>query len=158
MSYPEGVRLSLQEINDPSYYDPTAAYGQSKLANILFAQELDSIMKSKNSAVLVNSFSPGLVHTPLAVTSLRGMLKGLPSFLIDFVVYLFETQSWYPNEASLSGLYLSVSSEVADKRIRGIYYHPITEQIEPDPYCKNASMQKQLWTMTEEVLASKGFK
>merc|ERR1711871_825624 len=39
-SYWAGINLAKERINDCAYYNPVLAYGQSKLANILFAQEL----------------------------------------------------------------------------------------------------------------------
>jgi NAD(P)-dependent dehydrogenase (short-subunit alcohol dehydrogenase family) len=39
-TYPEGVRLTLESLNDEATYIRPKAYGQSKLANVLFAQEL----------------------------------------------------------------------------------------------------------------------
>lgn len=37
-TYPEGIRFG--KIDSPEGYNPTGAYGQSKLANILHAREL----------------------------------------------------------------------------------------------------------------------
>ena len=56
-SYPEGIRMSIAEMNDEDMYDRAKAYGQSKLANVLFAQELAK--KTKNKNILVNSVHPG---------------------------------------------------------------------------------------------------
>jgi NAD(P)-dependent dehydrogenase (short-subunit alcohol dehydrogenase family) len=39
-SYPLGVHLTLEGVNDEATYNPSMAYGQSKLCNVLFAQEL----------------------------------------------------------------------------------------------------------------------
>ncbi len=58
-SYPEGIRMSIAEMNDEDMYDGYKAYGQSKLANVLFAQELAK--KAKNKNILVNSVHPGQI-------------------------------------------------------------------------------------------------
>jgi WW domain-containing oxidoreductase len=58
-SYPEGIRMSIAAMNDEDMYDGYKAYGQSKLANVLFAQELAK--KAKNKNILVNSVHPGQI-------------------------------------------------------------------------------------------------
>jgi len=75
-SYPEGIKLSLKELNDESSYSSVLAYGQSKLANVLFAQELAERVKSKN--ILVNSIHPGAVTTELV----RHMVDTMKSYNI----------------------------------------------------------------------------
>ena len=57
-TYPEGILGSIEEMNNEERYDDTHAYGQSKLANVLFAQELAARVKSDN--VLVNVIHPGI--------------------------------------------------------------------------------------------------
>ena len=154
MSYPEGIYPSIEAMNDPALYDPYDAYGQSKLANVLFAQELDARMKESGLPVLVNTFSPGIVYTPAALGSLEMMLEGYPWFVKGSVMYLFEKVCWYPEDASLSGLYLAVGQQVLDKKITGKYFHPITQEVEPDPYSKNLTMRKQLWKLTQDYVDS----
>ena len=57
-TYPEGIRgVSIEALNDPEGYNKDLSYGQSKLANILFAQELAERVKKDN--VLVNAIHPG---------------------------------------------------------------------------------------------------
>ncbi|XP_078429251.1 short-chain dehydrogenase TIC 32 B, chloroplastic-like isoform X2 [Wolffia australiana] len=60
---PGGIRFHA--INDESsYYDKTA-YGQSKLANILHANELSRRLKEEGANITVNSVHPGLIMTNL---------------------------------------------------------------------------------------------
>eukprot|EP00931_Biecheleriopsis_adriatica_P103852 TRINITY_DN78644_c0_g1_i1.p1 TRINITY_DN78644_c0_g1~~TRINITY_DN78644_c0_g1_i1.p1 ORF type:complete len:454 (+),score=57.02 TRINITY_DN78644_c0_g1_i1:99-1364(+) len=47
-------------------YSPWVAYGQSKLANILFAYELDRRCREAGLPVAVNAVHPGVVNTELA--------------------------------------------------------------------------------------------
>ena len=54
--YPEGIR-SMEEMVNEERHDDMSAYGQSKLANVLFAQEL--AVRLKNDNVLVNVVHPG---------------------------------------------------------------------------------------------------
>ncbi|XP_034929599.1 short-chain dehydrogenase TIC 32, chloroplastic-like isoform X3 [Populus alba] len=62
-SYPEGIRFA--KLNDPSGYNSLSAYGQSKLANILHANELARQLKEDRVEVTANSVHPGLIATNL---------------------------------------------------------------------------------------------
>lgn len=62
-AYSEGIRFD--KINDPSAYNTIFAYGQSKLANILHANELSRHMKEKGMKVTANSLHPGSIITNL---------------------------------------------------------------------------------------------
>ena len=69
-SYPQGVRLDLESINDPETYHAAKAYGQSKLANVLFAQELARRNPGLCAVTctpigVVNSHALSQLHVPL---------------------------------------------------------------------------------------------
>ncbi|KAH7839813.1 hypothetical protein Vadar_009151 [Vaccinium darrowii] len=80
-SYPEGVRFD--RINDESGFKRGSAYGQSKLANILHANELAKRLKEEGVDITCNSLHPGAVvtnigrHYPL----LNGLAKMLSKYL-----------------------------------------------------------------------------
>ncbi|KAL3825567.1 hypothetical protein ACJIZ3_021596 [Penstemon smallii] len=59
--YAEGTRFD--NINDSSSYDSIRAYGQSKLANILHANELSRRLKEEGVQITANSLNPGAVDT-----------------------------------------------------------------------------------------------
>ncbi|KAK8584206.1 hypothetical protein V6N13_109599 [Hibiscus sabdariffa] len=57
--YPEGIRFD--QINDESGYFSWFAYGQSKLANILHANELAKRLKEDGVEITANSLHPGSI-------------------------------------------------------------------------------------------------
>ncbi|KAK4431473.1 Short-chain dehydrogenase, chloroplastic [Sesamum alatum] len=62
-SYPEGIRFD--KINDQSGYNSLSAYGQSKLANVLHANELARRLKEEKVEITANSLHPGAIATNL---------------------------------------------------------------------------------------------
>uniref|UniRef100_A0A7N0UBB7 Short-chain dehydrogenase TIC 32, chloroplastic n=1 Tax=Kalanchoe fedtschenkoi TaxID=63787 RepID=A0A7N0UBB7_KALFE len=67
-SYEEGIRFD--KINDELSYHDKKAYGQSKLANILHANELSRRLQEEGANITVNSVHPGLIMTNLMRHSL----------------------------------------------------------------------------------------
>ncbi|NNC38006.1 MAG: SDR family NAD(P)-dependent oxidoreductase [Hyphomonadaceae bacterium] len=61
-------------------YDPTTAYCQSKLANLMFSLELDRRLKAKNSPVKAIACHPGYSNTALQSTGPEGAWKLLYKF------------------------------------------------------------------------------
>ncbi|KAL7214249.1 hypothetical protein ACSBR1_026627 [Camellia fascicularis] len=62
-SYPEGIRFD--KINDQSGYNQLSTYGQSKLANVLHANELARHLKDDRLEISTNSLHPGAIATNL---------------------------------------------------------------------------------------------
>nr|XP_043632307.1 short-chain dehydrogenase TIC 32 B, chloroplastic-like isoform X2 [Erigeron canadensis] len=62
-TYAEGI--NFDKINDKNSYSDKKAYGQSKLANILHANELSRRLKEEGANIIVNSVHPGLIMTDL---------------------------------------------------------------------------------------------
>ncbi|XP_021765077.1 short-chain dehydrogenase TIC 32, chloroplastic-like isoform X2 [Chenopodium quinoa] len=85
-AYSEGIRFD--KLNDPSGYSSWRAYGQSKLANILHANELAKRLKDEGANITANSLHPGAISTNLfrhnrwmtGITSTVGkyVLKNVP--------------------------------------------------------------------------------
>ncbi|KAJ1693735.1 hypothetical protein LUZ63_010433 [Rhynchospora breviuscula] len=63
MTYWDGIRFN--KINNPAEYRSYLAYGQSKLANILHANELARRLKEEGANITVNSLHPGVIMTNL---------------------------------------------------------------------------------------------
>ncbi|XP_026437547.1 short-chain dehydrogenase TIC 32, chloroplastic-like [Papaver somniferum] len=63
LAYREGIRFD--KLNDESWYNRFGAYGQSKLANILHANELSRRLKEDGMEITANSLHPGAIVTNL---------------------------------------------------------------------------------------------
>jgi NAD(P)-dependent dehydrogenase (short-subunit alcohol dehydrogenase family) len=68
-------RIKFEDLNFDEGYSSTASYGQSKLANMLFAQELQKRLKAKGSAVNAYVVHPGYADTNLQRTGPGGIEK-----------------------------------------------------------------------------------
>eukprot|EP00927_Polykrikos_kofoidii_P053179 TRINITY_DN4743_c0_g1_i1.p1 TRINITY_DN4743_c0_g1~~TRINITY_DN4743_c0_g1_i1.p1 ORF type:complete len:372 (-),score=45.22 TRINITY_DN4743_c0_g1_i1:324-1439(-) len=150
-SYVEGIKSSIESMNDETTYHKKKAYGQSKLANVLFAQELSERVKAKG--ILVNSIHPGGVDTELG----RHMLAPISRFSPRAAQALRNQLSgfvWHPREASLTQLFAAVGPKLRDGKITGKYFHPIARENRPDLHAFNMTLQKNLWSMTEQFIES----
>ncbi|KAJ1639197.1 hypothetical protein T492DRAFT_856959 [Pavlovales sp. CCMP2436] len=149
-SYPEGLRLDLASLKDPSIYNRMDAYVQSKLANVLFAQELATRLESSN--VLVNAIHPGMVTTNLSHSLLPWVRTHIGDALVDFVKSKSELAGWHPADAALTQLYTAVSPNLKASRTTGKYFHPIARETKPDPHTFNATLQRGLCELSEAFL------
>lgn len=66
-------------------YEPSRAYGQSKLANLLFTFELDRKLKAVDSAVSCYACHPGYSATHLQSTGPQGLLNTIYKFTNRFL-------------------------------------------------------------------------
>lgn len=69
--------LYLDDLMMKDNYTPSLAYGQSKLANIMYAFELDRRLKKAGSKVTSYACHPGYSDTSLQSTGPKGLLNNL---------------------------------------------------------------------------------
>lgn len=151
-----GVGLSLDAINDAARYREDVAYGQSKLANVLFARELQRRMDEKAAQVFVGIVHPGAVRGDL-FRHLRERIAGVfGNATARFVESTMLTAYWTEQEGALTALFPATSPEVAKKGMRGQYYVPIARPSEPSALAKNETLGRQLWAFTEQLLKDRG--
>ena len=67
-------RIDFDDLMATRKYDPIKAYYQSKLANLLFAMELDRRLRAAGSAAMSVACHPGVSATNLQRTGPRGLL------------------------------------------------------------------------------------
>ena len=151
MLAPEGLRFD--DLQMQQGYQAFACYGHSKLANILFNQEL--ARRLEGSGVTANAVHPGYVKTELGrwrpedkasfTTSApaRGKSKGGPdlSSLPDPVSV---------EEGASTSIYLATSPEV--EGVSGGYYTD-SKPHELKPNASDPSAAAKLWEISEALLA-----
>ncbi|CAG8791349.1 23919_t:CDS:2, partial [Dentiscutata erythropus] len=103
--------IEFEKLNDPNALDSMQRYVQSKLANILFTNELNK-RYLEGEQVYVNSLHPGLVDTNM----LRMNDVSLPETMLS--------SSISPEEGAITTLYCATSPEIEEKNYRGKYFDP----------------------------------
>jgi NAD(P)-dependent dehydrogenase (short-subunit alcohol dehydrogenase family) len=96
-----GVRMRFDDLEGRHEYKAMRAYGQSKLANILFTRELSR--RLEGTSVTVNCLHPGMVATRL------GANNGL---LARTVLRVLRPFSLTPEQGADTSVYLCASPEV----------------------------------------------
>lgn len=133
----EGIQFD--NLDGSKGYNKWWAYGQSKLANILFAKEL--ARKLKDVGVAVNALHPGVIMTKLS----RHMTAEDRSSMGGSVE--FKT---VPQGAATS-CYLATNPGVQD--VTGKYFADCREE-EPSQLAQSASLAKQLWERSEQIVSA----
>jgi NAD(P)-dependent dehydrogenase (short-subunit alcohol dehydrogenase family) len=161
---PDGIRFDTWKPSNGdifSDYEDGLAYGQSKLANILFAKELAS--RLNGTGVTAYSCHPGVIKTGLSRHYHDAMNSELQSkgwfakLLAAAFGNLFELAYLESNDGALTQLELATADE--SSLVNGAFYHPIGRVIgdATHPQGGNETLQKVMWTETERMIRSAGF-
>ncbi|KAK9927176.1 hypothetical protein M0R45_024375 [Rubus argutus] len=130
-SYREGILFDA--INDESRYSKYYAYGQSKLANILHAKELNRRLKEEGVEITANAVHPGAILTNLMRYDnfLHYVMKVLRAFIAKSIPQGAATTCFvalHPQVKGVSGEYF-VDCNVA----------------KPSSQAKDAELATKLW-------------
>jgi len=145
-------RIRFEDIHWEKHYSRWGAYGMSKLANLLFIQELNRRCKSSGYPLLPVAAHPGYANTDLQAKSARqeGRTLGAGSFqLVNYLV----AQSG--PKGALPILYAASAQEVEPGgyygpggflRLRG---YPVPEK----PHSRGLSHEtaRSLWSLSEQL-------
>ncbi len=132
--------IEFDNLSGERDYSPWKAYGQSKMANLLFAQEL--ARRFEGTGKTANSVHPGVIFTNLSrhMNPVVRMLFGAAgSLAMKSVGEGAATQSYvaaHPGAAGISGKYF------ADCNVT-----------EPRPDGSDAATAGKLWVVSEEIVA-----
>jgi len=143
-------RIQLDDLMLEKSYTPSRAYAQSKLANLMFALELDRRLKSAKSDVTSYACHPGYSDTALQSTGPRGTLKALYSFTNRMMA-----------QSSFHGAIPTVLCAAGIEAKPGGYYGPqsMAEARGPvsDASVTNSAQNKkvaaQLWDKSEDLVS-----
>ncbi|KAF8132514.1 hypothetical protein EV363DRAFT_1328669 [Boletus edulis] len=127
-----------------------ARYSYSKLANILYASELQRKLSAQGSPITVVSLHPGAVNT----FSRKPQLKWI-SWLVDILVYPFFNS---PDVGSYTSAFAAASSDIVQNpdKFKGAYLVPVGIVCKPSVTGSSEELAKELWAAIEAFLADKG--
>lgn len=139
-TYEEGIKFDA--INDKKSYSDKKAYGQSKLASILHANELSRRLKEEGANITVNSVHPGLIMTNLMKYSLTFMR------IMKLLTYVFWKN--VPQGAATT-CYVAVHPDM--KGVSGKYFLDCNEWPASD-FARDPQLAKKLWDYSNHLLES----
>ncbi|KAJ7570892.1 hypothetical protein O6H91_01G139000 [Diphasiastrum complanatum] len=137
--------FALDKINDKANYSPLRAYGQSKLANILHANELARRFKEEHVNLTANSLHPGGIHTNvLRHFRFAAFLAGIA----DYARNLTRLKSISQGAATQCYLVLNPKA----KGINGKYFVDCKESI-PNKHACDPDLAKSLWELSVNLIS-----
>lgn len=134
--------LNRNDLNSEKSYNKYKAYSQSKLANILFVQELAK--RLKGSGVFVNAVHPGVVKTDLGRHLVHSYLKKL---IDPFTYYFFKT----PKSGAQTTILLAVDPAIEEEKVTGQYFSDCKLQKVAPAARKNNNDAEWLWKESEKL-------
>lgn len=123
-------------------YTPWGAYGQSKLANLLFAKSFSEQMVASGAPqVTAVSLHPGVIQS--------GLWKNIPSF-VNFFLSFFIFDKTIPQGASTT-LYACLAPRVANDDMRGAYLSDCDVKL-PSKAALDEKLRQRFWEETQKQL------
>ncbi|XP_050225164.1 short-chain dehydrogenase TIC 32, chloroplastic-like isoform X2 [Mercurialis annua] len=137
--YEEGIRFD--KINDQTGYGSYRAYGQSKLANVLHANELARQLKEDGVNITANSLHPGVISTNLFRH--MGVVNGIVDKIGGLVLKNVQ-------QGAATTCYLALNPQV--KGISGEYFSD-SNVAKASNHGLNVELGKKLWDFTKKLVS-----
>ncbi|SFN98239.1 SDR family oxidoreductase [Proteiniclasticum ruminis] len=129
--------IYFEDLSLEKSFRPFKAYGQSKLANVLFAKELSK--KLTPYGIAVNSCHPGAVATNMGVNRETGFGRGITKLLKPF----FRS----PEDGAATAVYLATDPSV--EGITGEYFYN-GKSAKVSTKARNEELSRKLFQWTED--------
>ena len=134
-----GGKIEFDNLQGERSYSGIGPYGNSKLANILFTNEL--ARRLEGTGVTVNVLHPGLVST--------GFGKNNPGLLMKIMGVVIPLIARSPEEGAETSIYLVSSPAV--QNITGKYFVDC-KVTQPAPQATDSAVAKKLWDVSAEMV------
>ncbi len=132
-----GAKIDFEDIQGEKHYSSFKAYGQSKLANVLFTYELAK--RLEGSGISVNCLHPGVVRTGFGHDT-GGALSALIRLGSPFYMS--------PRKSARAVVYLASAPELGI--VTGKHFSK-SKQVESSPESYDQETAKRLWELSEEL-------
>ncbi|KAI5704183.1 retinol dehydrogenase 13 [Diaphorina citri] len=133
--------INKEDLNSENSYDPTQAYNQSKLANVLFTRELAK--RLEGTGITVNAVHPGIVNTDILRHS-SYYDSWLSTVVLKPLVWLFIKS---PRQGAQTIVYASLDPSL--ENVSGKYFAECREA-ETSPDAQDDGLAKWLWMVSEK--------
>lgn len=144
----EKAEIDFENLRSEKSYDPLREYRQSKLANLLFALELQRRITAKGDEVLSLAAQPGANNTDLLRHATPEEIRIGKERIGDFMD---------PSQGALSTLYAAVSDDVSGGNLyepdQGFRGYPALASIKENGLDETVS--KKLWEISEQFTGLK---
>ncbi|XXK31166.1 oxidoreductase [Rhodobacteraceae bacterium nBUS_24] len=145
----KGGALDLDDFMSDRKYSPTRAYTQSKLANLMFAFELDRRLQAAGSKAICIACHPGYTDTNLQSTGPTGFLK-----------VFWSTMNKLAAQGLEAGATPTVLAAAGKEAKRGAYYGPgrfgdtrgSISDANVSGHALDQDKQKRLWEKSETLV------
>lgn len=139
----------------PELYEDGKGYGQSKLANAMYTQELAK--RLEGTGVTAYSCHPGVIntgiirHLTVELEEQRAQM-GFVTKSLDYVKHMvFDYAMLDVKGGALTQLHLSTAPK--DSLVNGAYYHPIGRVVElKHSQARNETLVQLLWDETQKAI------
>jgi retinol dehydrogenase 14 len=130
-------KINFEDLNLEKGFSPMKAYPQSKLANILFSNEL--ARRLAGTGVTVNSLHPGVVRSNFG--------SNAGSKLMGFIIALMKPFMISPKKGAATSLFVATSPKV--EGVTGKYFDKSKEKT-PAPLALDQTLAQKLWEVSEK--------
>ena len=140
--------------DDPSWeegYDRYGAYSQSKLANVMFALELDARLREKGSPIRSLAAHPGLARTdlqPTAIATGGNRMEALAYRLMD-PLFQSATMGALPQLHAATAETAQGGEHYGPDQLGGMRGHPTRCRIAPAAL--DREQRQRLWQLSEQL-------
>lgn len=134
----KGAKMNFEDLEMKNKFSGSAAYRQSKLANILFTKQL--AIKLENTGVTVNCLHPGIVRTNIF------------SKMNKLSIALFKLIMISPIKGAKTSVYLASSDILSN--CSGEYFKK-KKINKPGPAAENRETAEKLWEISMDYIKSK---
>ena len=149
-------KINFDDLNWDKSYSKWKAYGQSKLANILFTIELDRRLKLAGKKTFVAAVHPGWAATNLQTRGPEMENAIMKKFLVNSGNKLFAQKA---SSGALTTLYAATSPDAVSSHFYGpgglftMHGNPTEEKIDSGKV--NPSDAQKLWNASEQLTGIK---
>eukprot|EP00879_Flechtneria_rotunda_P021676 GHRR01022856.1.p1 GENE.GHRR01022856.1~~GHRR01022856.1.p1 ORF type:complete len:328 (+),score=65.48 GHRR01022856.1:56-1039(+) len=136
-------QINFKDLQSEHNYDRWKAYGQSKLANVLFTYELARRLQPDTS-ITINCLHPGVVRTELS----RYLIEDPSSVFSKVLTTVFAPFTLSPKQGVQTSIYLAASPEVEGVSSK---YFDCCRPISSSPASYDTKIAQRFWQVSEEL-------